>query len=559
MRSRRSASDIFSAQFVNKNYFGLINLLPQHPEGFGALLDSEVQKISAPVCADESKQQSRRIAFADEIPEQAPSEEQDDDEPLMVVFDEAMGLLSYVDKEVDSECCPLKCIQRALEACGMIGLFVADNADIDISADRGSRMKEKPAPVVTVVRHDLFSDHLFFYGRPLWKASFVRKCHGDMNLLINMVTNKLAHRHEPVAANLIALFCMRFGFVPVSHLCSSFVSDFLAVMTELETDESGFRVAKCRWLSEPVMAEVSACLTMGGVEGSKHYGLHQVMKSIKHAVVYEKTIHPGADDTVEVILAGALLGYTLDILKARQCGGLYDANRRELTMSCGIALGAFLAALGITQLPSGIDGYLISFTHMVYLDFRTDIDTCFLAIARRIGYYVSSGAASVNIVLVACKIVNKGTVLFIPVRVHVENLTGKLSKDKTERLLQNMSPARRCQPVLEDEHCELEIGIVLSMGCRGADEVEPLIMPSESGREYVGYMLDIHGAQHFKALQDRETVKHAPLGHEKVLWCIADIAEHHAHADVHDCFDEGFRKHSESMSCPVSCTAAAVC
>lgn len=222
-------------------------------------------------------------------------------------------------------------------------------------------------------------------------------------------------------------------------------------------------------------------------------------------------------------------------------------------MSCGIALGAFLAALGITQLPSGIDGYLISFTHMVRLDFRTDIDTCFLAIARRNGYYVSSGAASVNIVLVAYKRVSKGTLLFLPVRVHVENLTGKLSKQKTERLLQNMSPARKCQPVLEDEHCELEIGIVLSMGCKGADEVEPRIMPSESGRQYVGYLLDIHSVQHFKALQDRETVKPAPLGHEKVLWCIADIAEHHAHTDVHDCFYEGFRKYSESVSCPVTC------
>lgn len=281
-------------------------------------------------------------------PPNEPPKQQPNDELLVIVFDEAQGLLGK-RQDVNDENCPLRCIQRALEACGIIGMFLSTTSQLEHiesrePSQRSNRsIKKAPPPVVAVVSHDLFQEHHFFLGRPLWKKYYDNHCvrNNGYNNLVRFAKSKLLSGHESETSGLLecALFCLRFGFEASTYqFCSSFVSSFLAIMIKLQVT-NGRHVAECRWLSEPLLAEVSASLTMGIGCRSADFPLSKVLAEVKSAIVYHKVIQPSIGDKGEVIVA-ALLGYTLDRMRAMICRqqGKYDANLPDLNMSSPVPL-----------------------------------------------------------------------------------------------------------------------------------------------------------------------------------------------------------------------------
>jgi hypothetical protein len=56
------------------------------------------------------------------------------------------------------------------------------------------------------------------------------------------------------------------------------VSSHLAVMVGITAVDNRARTGTCRWLSEPVLAEASAYVTMGIVSGYEEFGMEKVTK-----------------------------------------------------------------------------------------------------------------------------------------------------------------------------------------------------------------------------------------------------------------------------------------
>ena len=83
--------------------------------------------------------------------------------PMVIVFDEADGLL--FEMSVEDENCPLRCIQRACDVCGIVSIYLSTTSRIQRIQSSKASSRRPPRnfiePFIDVVEHDLYQDHLF--------------------------------------------------------------------------------------------------------------------------------------------------------------------------------------------------------------------------------------------------------------------------------------------------------------------------------------------------------------------------------------------------------------
>jgi hypothetical protein len=485
--------------------------------------------------------------------------------PCVVFFDEASGLLA--DATINVEDCPLRCLQRALNASDIIGVFLGTSSRLEMleaaepsKRTSGESFRDSTDPVVNVISHDLFRQHAFFLGRPLWYSWW--KHFGNENYA-RLVTFAIAKLTDASVGNeqqnrmvSCSLFALRFGFEPIAYACSELVASHLAIMLSVGEKIEGRRNnMSCKWLSEPVLSEASACITMQvsgqgmSTHGLQRFRMSEVVDVVSYSIINKQIIRPSSGDKGEVV-AAALLGYSMDILRASQCRARYSPELTIGNMSSPVKLTAFLNGIGVavSTLPEAADKYFINFTHFVRLNCEVSESSCYQAVVRRIGYYVTVGAKSVDIVLVAFRASDEGGLFcFVPVRIQVKNLKSKLSIASVEKLLCAMSPVVGCQPILA--MTEMEIGIVIATGTGGVEtSTGPVVQPTnqkrssvQKGVPYFGYLLGLDSEESFHTLRT-----HGSEG-KKVLHSLQSIAHKHA-TMIEPCFEEGFYTQLEHVS-----------
>jgi hypothetical protein len=485
--------------------------------------------------------------------------------PCVVFFDEASGLLA--DTAINTEDCPLRCLQRALNASDIIGVFLGTSSRLEMleateSSKRSSAetFRESTDPVVNIISHDLFRQHTFFLGRPLWYSWW--KHFGNENyaqlvtLAITKLTGASVGNEQQNSMVSCSLFALRFGFEPIAYACSELVANHLAIMLSVGDKIEGRRNSvSCKWLSEPVLSEASACITMQvsgqgmSTHGLQRFRMSEVVDAISYSIINKQIIRPSSGDKGEVV-AAALLGYSMDILRASQLRARYSPELTMGNMSSPVKLTAFLSGIGVAvnRLPTAADKYLVNFTHFVRLDCEVSESSCYQAVLRRIGYYVTVGAKSVDIVLVAFRVSDEGGLFcFVPVRILVKNLKSKVSIASAVKLLCAMSPVVGCQPILA--MTEMEIGIVIATGTGGVEtSTGPVVQPTnqkrssvQKGVPYFGYLLGLDSEESFHTLRT-----HGSEG-KKVLHSLQSIAHKHA-TMIEPCFEEGFYTQLEHVS-----------
>eukprot|EP01032_Pedospumella_encystans_P010044 gene10044-11771_t len=584
----RSPEAACKLQFEKQKYLGIKKLLaetwPDMGDDFYGCLLKKAQTLSpeskarlkAVTKSTPSEPKNLSVMFAevsvsaDEQPAQPPTPK-----PLVVIFDEADGLLGQT-YGVEDERCPLRCIQRALGRSHLIGIFLCTSSRLECienlyPSGRSTRdMKPMIDPVIEMCSHDMFQDHLFFLGRPLWKKQFDHREGKDMNRLIQFARSKLLsgrRTNSSSTANALhcALFALRFGFEPVSSLCSEFVSDYMAVMVKLTRDSNEELVAVCKWLSEPILAEASSSITMNFGDGSNAFTMSAVATAVRNSIIGNNVIRPSTGDRGEVVV-GALLGYTLDILKAEHIRALgpnaYDADHKDKNMSCGVITAyQFLCALGVDA-PEDTKAYYVNFTHFMRVDETVTEDICYQAVDRCAALYVTAGAKALDLVMLAYKKnVSLSELTFLPMRVQVKNLVETLTVSKATVLGAGMSPQSQCQPVLPGGG--LEIGIVVATGTGGTNQnagvSTAIISPpkedapitrsrsTRSTTPYYGFLLSLTNVDHFKGLRSYKGPKGTGSDGMNVISAMTDIAQHHVQTDVDDCFTDWFERHAEGV------------
>ena len=575
MKNKTSA-ELHKEQFNDMHYMGISSLLTE--DDMAVIVTTTPTKLSPPsferlttvVSVEEMdtiKRNLQRVSFADAIDgadvdvaidATADAKVDANDEPLVVIFDEADGLMGNLS--IANETCSLRCIQRAFDLCGVVTAYLCTSSRLEeiqtsqSSSRLNSSKKINSQPVIEVIEHDIFHDHPFHLGRPLWYQCFRYHCCNDYNQLVKFVQSKLVN-DKAFELSACALFCCRLGFEPTTQLCSTFVANNLAVMTQLSAGNAGEEhIGTCRWFSEPVIAEAAAALSSGidGISKEK-YDLKKILREVETAVGHRQLIKPSVGDKGEVV-AAALVMYTLDCLRSQhlQCTTGYNANHLDLSMSCAVSVIQFLKAMGITapeKLSCILEGYVVNCTHFQRHHVQLTETNCIQAVLRRMGFYVYAGADSVDLVIVAYKVTMSNDLadaIFIPVRIQVKNKVSKITAAAASVLLANMSPAKNCQPILTSS--EVEVGIVIATGTGGADVVECVVQPAENTKTrrqpqkaYYGFLLDIKNSGHFSTLREFD----APDPTQGVMSSLNRIAQCHLSADENPCFTKGFLKHEE--------------
>jgi hypothetical protein len=557
----RSNRGSFELQFKGNCFLGMTPLLRcAYDEfvDFGALLPTNKIRKTVP------ELKKRTVLFADEV----CMDESDfrlgctDDGAAgngqsagglqgVVFFDEAHGLLGGIGIEHDE--CPLRCLQRALCESNLVGVFISNSSKLEYLGPHKSSGRTLPpthamAPIVCVGSYDVFSEHVFHLGRPLWRQWWKHRGSEDFDNLIDFAVSKLLPC-RPQSGGLIAsysLFSIRFGFEALEDFCAEFVSEYLAIMTHVGTSKGDKRTAKCRWPSEPVLAEASACITIGfkgGTVGAA-YTMKKVAQNVCCVLAEKRSIELNVGFKGEACIA-AMMGYTMDILRARICrGGYYNASGKKQNMSCSVGALSFLSAIGVQDgegLQERLSDYYFNFTHFLRLEEEASEFSGYLAVARRAAFYVTSGVKCVDIILVGFKRVDESSLCFLPVRIQVKSHVRKVTSTAAEVLLAAMSPESCCQPRLTGS--ELEIGIIFASGIGGADVLKSALCEPSAGpahrlsngetlkNPYYRFLLALENNGSFPVLR-----RYRP----EVFESFRTVAQHHALAEQDPFFSEGF-------------------
>ena len=599
---RLSAEDAKKKQFseTTNNYLGIRALLASDWKELDNGGSFEVYlRQRCNTCSPESKLRLRSITKKCDYPEpkdlrvrfeemvgsmdtlklSSDPSPQDLPSPVVVIFDEADGLLGGIFK-VEDERCPLRCIQRALEGTQLVGIFLSASSRLECIESyepsfRSKKVVKQTASFIEMCSHDIYNDHPFFLGRPLWYKQYKHRENEDLGRLVQFATSKLLSGpiHGKSTENVLpcALFALRFGFEPVSSLCSEFVSDYLAIMVKLTRSTDKKQVAVCQWLSEPILAEVSCCTTMNIGEGSNDYTMRSVVSAVRNSITSQNVIRPSTGDRGEVVV-GALLGYTLDILRGNhinQSGHKYNAADKDYNMSSSvITADKFLAALGLDA-PPGSEEYRVNFTHFMRAQSTVTYDTCCEAVDRHVALYVTAGAKALDIVIPAYKIITSDGICILqilPIRVQIKNLSTVLTVAKGDVLSAGMSPRSECQPVLTGGG--LEIGIVVATGTGGTNQTEEvgkaIVTPSTQATPtpthytrsksassplspYYAYLLSLKNESHFKVLRDYKGPNGDGSDGSSIIADLAYIAQHHVVEGIDECFTDWVDRHAKAV------------
>lgn len=194
---KHSLQQLHEAQFSNHRYLGITDLLRAVAVDSSDSCQSVSEKPKH--CPKSEKATKKQVTFGDqfddlEIANYSVSTLQvNNSEPFVVIFDESDGLLGGLD--VSDELCPLRCLQRALNDSDIIGVFLSKSSRLGLEQREGSSFRtffrQSYRPFLEIIAHDIFQNHVFLLGRPLWFKHWLYYYGRDFNKLVSYVVAML--------------------------------------------------------------------------------------------------------------------------------------------------------------------------------------------------------------------------------------------------------------------------------------------------------------------------------------------------------------------------------
>lgn len=452
----RTPTELFDSQFDNNGDF------KKGKESFYSLLHNELEDATIPLSPQIPIQYNDAESHPTKSPPEkthqatykTPSQNDDNKDPLIVVFDEAKKL-TRDDPDKHS---PYRCIRRALKGHNLVGVFMDTTGKLAefmpeaASSDRDvSPVGKFLPPLFELNTFDLFKDHLFFRGRPLWKMQWEYRCEKNYNELIKFAGKKLLFSERPDDNSLCSLFICRFGLQPEQEMAHSLVAKHMATLVAVSDDRKEVVI---KYKSEPILAEASAYLT-SSYSNNDDTTLQNVVDKVTEKL-NSGILSCDKGDRGEVAGA-ALLGYILDGIRSKD--SQYDAFSNNLSREVGVL--DFLAKVYhpgtiSPDAETKLGGWEVNFTHFQRLNFvpynKDILQTCW---DQHAGLYLPAGEEGLDLLLAMCK---EGE--YASIRVQIKNYRNAIGNTAAIDYLNKLDP-RRCAPRCEEK---FSIGLLLQVG-----------------------------------------------------------------------------------------------
>jgi hypothetical protein len=460
--------------------------------------------------------------------------------PFLIVFDD-----SYVFDETS-----LSILKHYLNKYHLLGVFPSTSLHVNQmlppnASNRGGDTLQEPLPLYFLPTTDMYKDHLFVYGRPLWYHFLWSRCQNKMRTLISFCVSRLmrSESDDMSSYSALALFMCRFGSMSLLSLniARKYVASHLATISSLHsiisTDERGQpnrEIAhELSYPSEPVLAEASCWRTSSIFPSSQSSSHEEVLDVIYRQLRFPDIVSVNKGDLPEIV-GSALLGYTMDFIRVKSlqpysyCDEVYHHLRN--TFSSNVSLEEFLCSLypefsktgdpGIMEFRNEIKGFVVNFTHFYKLPGSADDSVCLTAIDRHAGVLTRDYCPAIDLFVTAFKESPVPSSSSAPserellhVRVSIKNYESNLTDGKVSELLNLIDPTKT-EPRPDCLDCPLPLAVFLLINVGGGQMNPVLRLKSET----------IASSPLSSASDQSQVVKQLqmalPLKHEK---CFVDI------------------------------------
>jgi hypothetical protein len=399
--------------------------------------------------------------------------------PPLIIFDEAHVFNSQ----------NISCIKASLDTVSAIGIFLSTCSSIDMFmpkdiSNRSIALYQELQPIFYLPSSDIYRDHLFHLGRPLWRDQHQYQ-EWSFEQLIEYAFSRLYRPSRKVS--LLPLFMCRFGgLTPVSHdSASSFVSDYMAMYSYLScTWEGQMRkfYSEIAYISEPILAEASIYASRPG----QLITVEEILGAVKDQIKAPSLVSLDRGDIGEFV-GCALLGYSMDFLRYKTMKNYLPEDVCQ-SYSCPLPLLDFLKSLcgdSLWELSRSrsiealLEDYAVNFTHFVKIRKAVTASMCLESITRHCGMVVRDYCPAIDLVVEAYKEVN-GKPSICHVRVSIKNYSVPISGKERDDYLSVI------HPTLTEPHVTLfespisssAVAILINVG---SGDMTPLVRQ----REYV--------------------------------------------------------------------------
>jgi hypothetical protein len=373
-------------------------------------------------------------------------------EPLIIFFDEA-HTLSTAPNDVNS---PIRQISRIInktDYVNVIGIFLSTSGKIDriFPGHEHSRSIEHDIldypPINQICTINIFKDHIFLRGRPLWKAIHTYYS-GDFNKVVEYALRRLVNNHQ--LDSIIALLAARFALHPVQEFADRMVANHLATLVNVKETKNG-RLLTVKYHSEPILAEASAYITSSlfkhrEINCSLAACLDTLRTMLKSA---REFIGPNKGDIGELIGAVAL-AFNVDrtrISSMIAAGLSYNANNVNCTLSRAISVPDFLKSISNTLSTNTafnfgeLDEFEINFTHFVKenIDNRSILE---IAYEQHAAFLMGGQTKGYDMVIVMKRKVNTNQeeVEYGLIVIQIKNYKDPVTNGERDDVINNCNP-----------------------------------------------------------------------------------------------------------------------
>ena len=444
--------------------------------------------------------------------------------PFILAIDEADNLCSKVIDDDDDVFNPIRCLQRVMNSRDdftviMILLSTISKLKILFPQHQGSRhaLRHDPKPFYDFIFHDLIDsyvkyNHPFFYGRILWYQYFMSLKTNNLSILFKYATELLINRKDINETNSktdmllsCVLFSVRYSLCPTIDYAETFMANHMGTVIHIdianESNEPNELINEnenknkkkdvsliVKYLSEPILAEVSACLMNHHI----NFMADNVIKIVQSSLSHTKILQASKGDCGELAACVAIQMIKDNIIRINHIQKSYnkrhDPNDLQLTYCASISVIELLRALKpnididsetkqTNNLLDPFEGYEVNFNHFIRIDTLNDQIISYLY-NRNAAVIAKENCEHIDVLIIARKITN-GIISYAPIIIQVKNYSRKINESQALGWLIPLVSAIFSVNIFENNPI---ISMLCSVGHGGIVEInkmrEPMILRS---------------------------------------------------------------------------------
>ena len=304
----------------------------------------------------------------------------------------------------------IRWIKFYLDELDAVGIFLSTCSHVEDvlppNLSNRSRGLIEHQPIFYLPTTDLYSDHLFHFGRPLWKHQHNLRSRSYVEL-VNYARYRLVNSEIGISVNVaLSLFMCRFGSLsPVNHVIGAeMVKNHMATYSHVGWDlvhNSREVTSYVHYISEPILVEASMHRTsmFYPPSGSDHVvdPVVEVLQHVKHEIQSSTMVSVNKGDIGEIV-GSAILGYTMDYIRAKaiKC---YNPNELHTSLSGEVTVSSLLESFCGKKydFATELESFHVNFTHFIRLPESANLGIRALGIRRHLGFFAKALAPGIDI------------------------------------------------------------------------------------------------------------------------------------------------------------------